>query len=51
LAYETPHAEQEADARQDYRRPQLIEYGTVAVVTESGAGNAIPAEDTLYYLS
>jgi hypothetical protein len=50
LADETAPIGPAPDARKAYERPQLVEYGEVAIVTESGL-YVDGSEDGLYYLS
>ena len=38
------------DSRKQYRKPQLMEYGQVAALTQGGTFNFIPTEDVSYYI-
>ena len=38
------------DSRKQYRKPQLMEYGQVAALTQGGGLTSIPSEDVLYYI-
>ncbi len=49
LTDETDRQEPSADARKAYERPQLVEYGEVSVITESGASGALPVENGVYH--
>ena len=38
------------NTRKQYRKPQLMEYGQVAALTQGGGSSIVPSEDVLYYI-